>query len=270
MKFKVLDLFCGAGGFAAGIDMHPNFQTVLGVDFDKFAIQTFSTNFVNAKTICGDLTNLDVQNQVIENAKQLGVNMIVGGPPCQGFSLKGKQLGLADPRNYLFETYLQIVSNLQPEVFVIENVKALVQSANGFFINQIRQTIIKLGYFINEQILNAKDFGVPQNRQRTIIIASKNQILDLPQPLLQTYVSVRDAISDLAYLNSGEGSDETNYQLPPQSHYQKQLRHHKLFNHVATNHSPSALAKLKLIAPEGDKKTHLPKHLYGKQKFLTT
>ena len=103
MKFRVLDLFCGAGGFSAGLEQVKNFSTEVGLDFDKYAIETFSKNFPNAISICGDILDQDTKNQVIDSCRKRKVNMIVGGPPCQGFSLKGKNLGLDDSRNFLFK-----------------------------------------------------------------------------------------------------------------------------------------------------------------------
>ena len=117
MEFKVLDLFCGAGGFSAGLEQVANFTTEVGLDFDKYAIETFTKNFPNAASICGDILNQDVKNQVIEESKKRKVNMVVGGPPCQGFSLKGKNLGLNDSRNFLFKEYLNIKGNIKlPEL----------------------------------------------------------------------------------------------------------------------------------------------------------
>lgn len=270
MKFKILDLFCGAGGFSYGIDKNKEFTTVLGVDFDEYAIKTFKKNFNSAEVILGDIQDEKIQENIIRISKNLGVNMIIGGPPCQGFSLKGKQLGINDPRNFLFLEYLKIVEKLKPEIFVIENVKNLIKSSNGFFINEIRKKFSKLGYIVTDGFINAKDFGVPQNRERAIIIGSLTKCIELPKKTTKNKITtVRDAISDLSYLNSGEGKDEDYYINPPKTKYQKMLRGKKLYNHVATSHSDSALKKLKMIPPEGDK-SYIPKELHGKQKFLTT
>lgn len=269
MKFKILDLFCGAGGFSYGIDMNDNFQTVLGIDFNEHAINTFNLNIKGAKGIVGDLTDKDLQNMIIKKSDELGVNMIIGGPPCQGFSLKGKQLGLDDPRNFLFLEFINMVEKIKPEVFVIENVRNLLNESGGFFINQIRDRFTKLGYIVNDGFINARDFGIPQNRERAIIIGSLSRSINLPKGNGENIVTVRDAISDLSYVNSGEGVLEADYINDSQSDYQRLMRREKVHNHVATNHSPLALKKLKMIPPEGDKSS-LPKELHGKQKFATT
>lgn len=269
MEFKVLDLFSGAGGLSWGLDKIKNITTVEAVDHDKFANVTFEKNFPKAKVITGDLLDDNVKKEIIKVAKERGVNMIVGGPPCQGFSLKGKNLGLDDPRNFMFLEYFALVKEIQPEVFVIENVKNLLNSENGYFKNQIIEKFSSLGYIINYGVLNAKNFGVPESRERAIIIGSKSRSIDLPTGEGIAPVTVREAISDLAYLGSGEGENETDYRNGPESDYQRMLRGKKLYNHIATNHSKVALDKLAMIPPEGDKSS-LPKELHGKQKFATT
>lgn len=270
MKFKILDLFCGAGGLSCGIDSIENFETLIGVDFDKNVLETFKQNIKPKYVINGDLTDNKIRDEIVKKSKEVGINMIVGGPPCQGFSLKGKNLGLDDPRNFLFLEYVKLVKELMPEVFVIENVKNLIHACNGYFIKQILNEFENLGYIVNYGILNAINFGVPQHRERTIIIGSKTKSMTLPKGG-NNIVTVRDAISDLSYLNSGEGKFESSYISEPKSDYQKLLRQdsQKLYNHIATTHSALALNKLSLIPPEGDKNS-LPKELHGKQKFTTT
>ncbi|WP_269077116.1 DNA (cytosine-5-)-methyltransferase [Mycoplasma putrefaciens] len=196
--------------------------------------------------------------------------MIIDGLPCQGFSNKGKKLGLADKKNFLFLEYLEIVNKLKSELFIIENVKTMLTSCNGYFLNEIKNKILDMGYLISYGILNANDFGIPQTKSRAIIIAHKNKILELPKPK-KMKVSIKDVISDLSYLNSSEGLFESNYINQAQSNYQKLMRSgsEKLFNHIATNHSELAIKKLQLIPPESGKE-HLYKELLGKQKFKTT
>ena len=269
--FNVLDLFSGAGGMSYGIQKNKNFSIKVALDFDKYAGKTFKRNMPEAEVITGDITEPEIKKQVISASKDANVNMIVGGPPCQGFSLKGKKLGLKDPRNFLFVEYLNIVQELQPEVFVIENVKALLSTSAGWFKKQIIQTIKKMGYNVNVGILNAQDFGVPQSRQRAIFIGSKTIPISLPEPTVNKVTTVRDAISDLAYLESGEGSFEQPYTTQPTSTYQKRMRigSTKLYNHQATKHKQIAIDKLKMIPPEKGKE-YLPKEMLGRQQYKST
>lgn len=270
MKFKILDLFCGAGGFSCGIDSLDDFETVIGVDFDRNVLETYKKNNKNCITIHGDLTSEEIKEQVVKESFKYGVNMIIGGPPCQGFSLKGKNLGLDDPRNFLFKEYVNIVARILPEVFVIENVKNILTACNGYFLKQIMDSFHKLGYIVNHGVLNAANFGVPEHRERAIFIGSRSKSIILPQTQ-NTNVTVRDAISDLSYLESGEGKDICDYINEPQSNYQRMMRNGstKLHNHKATSHSKIAIEKLKMIPIEGDKRS-LPKELWGKQQFSTT
>lgn len=271
-KFKILDLFSGAGGFSYGIDMVANFKTVLALDNNLAALKTLKFNSINVEIIHGDITNKNIKNQVIQKAKELEVNMIIGGPPCQGFSLKGKNLGLNDSRNFLFLEYYKIVKEIKPEIFILENVKNIISSAGGYFIKEINKLFSNLGYFVNFGVLNAKDFGVPQNRERAIIIGSLTQNITLPTVLSKKKITIKDAISDLAYLNSGEGTTESEYIINKSlTLYQEKMRKNsvKLFNHKATNHNSVALYKLSLIPPEKGKE-YIPAHLLGKQKFSTT
>lgn len=270
MKFRILDLFCGAGGLSYGFEKHLNFKTIIAIDNDNDALKTFETNFSNVDIICGDIKDKNIKKILIEKSIEKEINMIIGGPPCQGFSLKGKNLGLKDSRNFLFLEFAELVKKISPEIFVIENVKNLIYSSNGFFIKEIEKKFNDMNYHVNYGILNAKDFGVPQNRERTIIIGAKSGVISLPEKKAKM-VNIWEAISDLNYLNSGEGSIKTDYKIESKSTYQIQMRKnsHFLFNHIATNHSQTALKKLSLIPPEGDKK-FLPKELWGKQKFSIT
>ena len=271
IEFKVLDLFCGAGGFSYGMDKNPHFHTVVAIDFDEKAAETFKMNMPEAEVLVGDLTNNAVKEKVITLAREAGVNMIIGGPPCQGYSMKGKKMGLKDPRNFLFREYLNIVNEVQPDLFVIENVKGLLLSSNGWFRDEIIKAVTNLGYSVEYDILNAENFGVPQSRERAFFICSKSRLVSMPAPTVEKYTTVRDAISDLSYLESGEGDFCQNYITEPQSDYQRLMRKESvaLYNHKASNHKKVAIEKLKMIPPEQGKE-FLPKEMQGKQKFKTT
>jgi DNA-cytosine methyltransferase len=269
--FKILDLFCGAGGFSYGMEKNSHFKTEIAVDIDKNAINTFKYNMPDTETIIGDITDANVKQKIITTCMKKGINMIIGGPPCQGFSLKGKKLGLDDPRNYLFNEYLKIVEAVNPEVFVIENVKALLSTSAGWFKNQILERVKNMGYHCDYGVLNASDFGVPQSRQRAIFICSKNKKVTLPIQNNTKIFTVRDAIYDLAYLNSNEGKFESEFITEPTSDYQIEMRKGsiKLYNHKASNHADIAIKKLQMIPPECGKE-HLPNDLIGKQRFSGT
>lgn len=271
MKFRMLDLFCGAGGFSYGMHKNPNFSTVIALDFDEKAAETFKRNMPQTEVIVGDITDLTVKERVIDLAQKNDVNMIIGGPPCQGYSMKGKKMGLNDPRNFLFREYLNIVEQLKPEIFVIENVKGLLLASNGWFKKEILNSIEKLGYKVEYGVLNAADFGVPQARERAVFICTKGKAVELPKATVKKYTTVREAIGDLSYLNSGEGAFEAEYSTKPSSDYQKLMRAGsvKLYNHKASNHKQVAIEKLKLIPPEQGKEA-LPSELHGNQKFKTT
>ncbi|GAA8112591.1 hypothetical protein Kazakh3193_10530 [Helicobacter pylori] len=204
-------------------------------------------------------------------AQKLEINMIIGGPPCQGFSNKGKNLGLKDPRNFLFLEYIEIVKAIKPEIFIIENVKNLISCAKGYFLEEIKERLNALGYQLSYQTLNAKDYGVPQNRERAFIVGASRFSFDFNLLESSQSVNVQDAISDLVYLCSNEGAFESDYLNPIQSSYQALMRKDspKLYNHQATNHSQAALEKLKLINKEQGKEC-LPKNLHGKQQFKST
>lgn len=271
INFKILDLFCGAGGLSYGMEKNPYFQTVIALDNDSTVTETFKKNMPNTEVIVGDITDINTKREIIKKSKYYHVNMIVGGPPCQGYSNKGKKLGLADPRNFLFREYLYLVKEIQPEIFVIENVKALLSASNGWFRDEIITAIKKLGYYVEYGVLNAANYGVPQARERAIFICSKQKSIFLPPPTVKKHMTVRDAISDIAYLESGEGKFEQPYRNKALTTYQKSMRLGSvaLFNHIASKHKQVAIDKLKLIPPEKGKEC-LPKELQGKQKFKTT
>ena len=269
--FRILDLFCGAGGFSWGFHKNPRFKTMVALDFDEKAAETFKRNMPEAEVLVGDITHAEIKEKIVRLAKETGVNMLVGGPPCQGYSMKGKKLGLEDPRNFLFREYLELVKQIQPEVFVIENVKGLLLAANGWFKDEIIYAIEGLGYKVNVDVLNAANFGVPQSRERAIFICSKHNSIPLPTATVTEWTTVRDAIFDLSYLESGEGDFEQDYITEATSRYQSEMRGScsKLYNHKASNHKQIAIDKLKLIPPEQGKEC-LPEELHGKQKFKTT
>lgn len=271
MEFRILDLFCGAGGMSYGMHKNSHFRTLVALDIDEGLAITLKKNLKDVDCIIGDIRDSVIKNKIVDLSIKHRVNMIVGGPPCQGFSMKGKKLGMDDPRNFLFTEYLNLVQVLSPEVFVIENVKSFLSTSKGWFKEEIISAIQKMGYNVEVGVLKAIDFGVPQKRERTIFICCKTKKIYLPQPTVNKHVTVRDAIEDLAYLESNEGDFEQEYKKSVISEYQKKMRKNsnKLYNHKASNHAKIAIEKLKIIPPEKGKE-YLPLNLLGKQKFNST
>lgn len=266
MKPKVIDLFAGVGGLSLGFEQL-GFDVVLANEYDASIAAAYQFNHKNTEMIVGDITSLNLEETF---GKYKGkIDVIIGGPPCQGFSQKGQRKTIHDERNFLFKYYVAVVKLVKPRYFVMENVPNLLSAEDGFFRNEIKELFDSMGYSLNMGVLNAADYGVPQNRRRAVIIGKKDgDAPELPAPLNKA-VTLWDAISDLAYLQSGEGKEKQEYQNEPQSDYQKQLRHESsiLYNHVVTKHSKLALERLALIPPNAGKEVlpqeHLTKSIYS-------
>lgn len=205
-KVTFIDLFSGAGGFSCGLEM-AGFECKLGVDFNKDAIATFELNHPLSKSYCGDIKKL-TNKKIDEYLSGKSVDLIVGGPPCQGFSTVGTG-NPDDQRNSLFKEFLRIVKHLSPNYVVMENVTGLVAKKNEQSLIGIFKLFKKMGYKMDVKILSADDYGVPEVRRRTIFIASKiNSDIIFPKKThgMTTKVpktTVRDAIKNLKAI-SGE------------------------------------------------------------------
>lgn len=258
---NVLDLFSGAGGFSEGFK-EVGFNIVAAVEFDSKIAETYLYNNPETFVFNEDITQLDTESiRKVFKQKNVNCDVIIGGPPCQGFSMAGnrirnKQKLIEDPRNQLFKEYYRIVRDFNPKVFVFENVEGILNFSEGRFKEAIFDLFGELGYRVSARILNAADYGVPQLRKRAIFIGNRiglNSDLFFPQPTNtpETYVSVWDAISDLPSLGSGEGFEETTLDSKVQSNYQKLMRNAngKLFNHVASVHQMTTIKKMRMIKP---------------------
>ena len=266
MKPSVIDLFAGVGGLSLGFEKQ-GFNVLLANEYDESIADAYSKNHKGTKMIVGDITSLDLKETFGSYAGK--VDVIIGGPPCQGFSQKGQRKTIHDERNFLFKYYVAVVELVKPRYFVMENVPNLLTAENGYFFKEIEELFNKMGYSLEHGVLNAADYGVPQNRRRAIIIGKLNGAAPkLPTPKDEK-VTIWDAISDLAYLESGEGTDEQEYKNSPESEYQKRLRGAAtvLHNHVATKHSPIALERLAMIPPNAGKEVlpeeHITKSIYS-------
>jgi len=282
-KITTVDLFCGAGGFSEGFSKAGGYNPLLAIDFDKQAIETFKYNHPNINAICHDISTLSKSNieVLLKNKK---VDVIIGGPPCQGFSLAGKRLP-DDPKNQLFKEYVRIVNILKPKIFVFENVVGLVSMQKGLVLEAICEEFSNIGYEVSYSILNSADFGVAQARPRFILIGSSDsKKIGMPLPTheakidgslnlydsLEPYVTVKDALSNLPPIQQGEGNEEMN-NLKPKTNYQKLLRGTRkvdtLFNHRATRHSEKIIQRYSHLPQGGDIKS-LPKEFRTKKNNL--
>ncbi|MFJ3954265.1 DNA cytosine methyltransferase [Streptomyces libani] len=183
--WRVMDLFAGCGGFTEGFrsytdaDGSPLFRTVAAVELDSSAAATFEINHRPDKLICGDITDFDPQSFAGE------VDVITGGPPCQGYSGLGREDPF-DPRNALWEQYLRVVADVRPKVFVMENVDRFLKSQEYERLQAAVQADGLLEDYVlsnGDMILNAADYGVPQSRKRAIVLATRRDLpLHYPAP----------------------------------------------------------------------------------------
>lgn len=259
-KLRVIDLFSGVGGLSLGFRM-AGFDIPLANEIDKDIAESYSINHPQTKMINEDITKLNIEDIFKEYKNK--VDVVIGGPPCQGFSQKGQRKSINDERNFLFRYFYNVVKVLKPKYFVMENVPNLLTTENGYFKREIIQLFETIGYSLNADILTASDYGVPQNRKRAFILGRLGEKkLEFPKPL-NVDNRIWDAISDLAYLESGEGEFKQDYIIEPQSEYQKLLRADSeyLYNHVATKHSKVALERLKMIPPNKGREVLPEEHL---------
>jgi len=252
----MVDIFCGAGGFTEGFKKSGGFSHVFANDIDPQAIKTFSFNHSDIPVSCIDIALLN-KNRVLELTKGRQVDLIVGGPPCQGFSIAGQRIA-EDPKNKLFLEYIRIVKILKPKFIIFENVVGLTSMQNGNVLNAILLNLQDLGFHTTYKILNTADYGVPQSRPRVIIIARSDKgILSLPNPThfkvdqeqkslnlnayTKRYNNVKDAFTGLPEIMQGEGHEDIQIKIETENDYLKEIRgtrrRGKIYNHRATKHS---------------------------------
>ena len=292
---QIFDLFCGTGGFSKGFEnaMNRRFATILGIDILSVSLETFKRNHPHALAFNGDIRKIrrtDIAEKLKLKKGQLDV--IIGGPPCQGFSSirPFRSSNEDDPRNSLFEEYASFVNFFKPKTFVLENVVGLATHKNGETIAEIQECFSKIGYDCEWKILNAAHFGVPQKRERLIMIGvEKGGKISFPKPthyyngptighknrdkmlMPKTFpdlfnafdnlipaITVLDAIGDLPPVPPGGCALE--YQKLCFNDYQKERRKNlkKLTLHESTAHTPKML---EIIKHSGKNIKAIPKHL---------
>lgn len=264
-KPKILDLFCGCGGLSLGFE-NAGFEVALAIDIWKDAIETYNKNHSKPVAICKDIHELD--NKYLRDLSQKeNIVGVIGGPPCQGYSTVGTR-DVNDPRNHLYLEYCRVVEAIKPKFFVIENVKGLLTLNNGMFKEDIIERFSKLGYNISFKVLNASNYGVPQNRQRVFFVGLKDEEFDFPEE--KNYkVSTFEALSDLPSLDIMEGClDIYPYKDNEVNEYQKMMRKDSdmIYNHNETKHTEQTKNIISMIK-DGGRISDLPEEYWGVRKY---
>ena len=227
-SLKVIDLFSGAGGLSQGF-RDAGCNIISAVEINKNLSQTFRNNFKKTKIFEEDISKVKSKDLLVNESK---VDIIIGGPPCQGFSMSGKRIRgngifLNDKRNKLFKEFVRIINDLKPKIFLMENVPGILNIFQGKTKNQILSIFESIGYDAKVKVLLAADYGVPQLRKRAFFIGN-NLGIDpeflFPPKINKDYITVEDAIFDLPFIKSGQGEFETIYKKKPSTEYQKKMR----------------------------------------------
>lgn len=259
---NVLDLFCGCGGLSLGFEK-AGFNVLLGIDSWQDAITTFNYNHKKSKGLCEDLSKLNPQDIELDlNGNK--IDIIIGGPPCQGFSVAGKRI-IDDERNKLYKNFVRFVDYFKPKAFMMENVPNILSIGKGIIRESIIGDFYSLGYKVVYKILNASDYGVPQNRRRAVFIGFKNgRIFHFPNPTVKYKITSKEAISDLPDFTVADGDS---YPNNPRSDYQKLMRANAsgLYNHRVSIHTEQTKRIIALV-PDGGNYKDLPLELQSTRK----
>lgn len=256
-KFNYVDLFCGVGGMSLGFEKE-GFENVFSIDFDNQICNTYKKNFPKHNLIDKNIKNL-TKEEIIKLVKGKKIDLIIGGTPCQGFSMAGN-IGrnfINDPRNHLFKEFARVVKILKPKFFIIENVARVYNHNNGKTKEEIISLFKKFGYKVNCKILNSANYGVPQVRNRVFFIGNrlnlqnefpkkthdKNTQTTIDNSKIKKWVTIKEVIDDLPKLSSGESSN--------------------IHNHESMNHSEQMLKKMSYIT-NGGSRNQIPKEIRPK------
>lgn len=252
-----LDLFSGAGGMSLGAE-HAGVEILTAVEKDSHACQTFRHNFPHVELFEGDVR--DFAPPILPEKGSI----VFGGPPCQGFSTSNQKTRTKEnPQNWMFSEFFRIVEAACPEWVVFENVKGLLETEKGLFLTLISDNLKRLGYSCQLSTLNAKDFGVPQVRNRLFVVGNRtgNNFI-FPSINLSQPVTVRDAIWDLPAVENGATSSWLPYSRRKPSQYARGLRGEMSGcpNHLATRNATNIIERYKHV-PQGGNWEKIPESL---------
>ena len=276
--YNVVDLFSGAGGLSRGF-MDAGFNIVLGVDFDDAALKTFKENHGYAEAMKLDLFNHNNIERIYDylNQREIELDVLVGGPPCQGFSLAGKREEF-DKRNILYSAMVKTAQRLKPKVVVLENVPGMLTLYKGAGAKRVKEDFESIGYHVNEpKILYAPEYGVPQIRKRVFFVMTLRDKIKgdfrypLPELSENEFITCEDAIGNLPSLVGCENfslNQVFDYPSDAKNEYEKYMRKNstKIYNHTPTKHTEETIRLISLV-PEGKNYKALPPEELEKRTF---
>ncbi|MBR5529225.1 MAG: DNA cytosine methyltransferase [Oscillospiraceae bacterium] len=277
-KLTCVDLFCGAGGFSKGF-LDAGYNVVLGVDFDDAALKTFQRNHGNTCAMKLDLFDSNNIEKIVQYLNNIGIedlDVLIGGPPCQGFSYAGK-MEIDDERNFLYLAMVKLTEQLKPKAVLLENVLAMVEAHGGIGAKRIIDDFSKIGYKMTCKVLFAPDYGVPQIRKRVFFVGLRDadQSFEFPEAVVEAthYVTTEEAISDLPSLQDEHGlihrgETEQEYMTEPTSEYQRSMRKNMsvVYNHIGSVPIEKTRTMIALV-PEGKNYLALPEEYRGMYKY---
>lgn len=283
-KLTAIDLFCGCGGISVGLEK-AGFDVLAGIDIEKKYIASFHHNFPNAKALTTDITTMHPDDFMKEVGIKAGeLDLLVGGPPCQGFSknVPRRNRFLEDPKNLLVKSFLDYCEALRPKMVLMENVAEMKNGFEEAYSQEIVARLQEEGYTITAAVLNSADYGVPQRRKRAFFMANRLGVnFSIPTPTHKAWekaapknqslfddlrhITVWDAIGDLPSVTHGKGEKQTPYAGAAQNEYQAKMRQSlaSVSNHIARKLSETQYARLSSIGP-GQGHKDLPEHLQTK------
>lgn len=256
--YTAIDLFCGAGGLSEGF-RQAGFHILAGNDFDEQAGETFAATHREAQFLGGPIQKWTAGDFLSAARVRPGeLDALVGGPPCQGFSVYNHQRGLHDERSSLYREYLRVVEGVRPKWVVLENVTGMTSAGAGEAVSAILSGLRALGYHVDARILKAEEYGVPQERRRLVFIGNRlGQPISWPEATHGSgklpFTTVRDAIGDLPALRNGEDRGVLSYETNAQCAYQVSMRagSRAITNHAATKLAAINEARMRHIPPGG-------------------
>lgn len=279
-SFSAIDLFAGAGGLGLGLE-RAGFQIVAANEFEEVFSESYTLNHSNTQVVQGDILNRNVRRRILRAAR--GVDLVAGGPPCQGFSTVGSKNEL-DPRNELFYAFLEVVQATKPRAVLFENVSGFKRMYESRAYLALRDGLRAMGYHLpdeNCRILNAANFGVPQHRLRTFVVAFRATTrFQFPVPTHvvaedmfsgKRALTISDALSDLPVVEMGETS--SCYASEPKNEYQRLMRNGLHQDHLSEQEAPSHGERLMKVighVPTGGTIADVPRHLRPRSYFANT